>query len=385
MKTFLRKSAFLAIVFFVANLFFASVAFGQATVTTDKDDYPPGATVIITGSGFQPNENVTLQVIHTLTNGDTDTSAAHIPWIITADTSGNISSVWIVPFDEDELGAILLLTADGQSSGIHVEWTFTDANTSLSNPSPTTAVYGSVISFSSILTQSGANGTCGLCVGNNNPIAGRTLDFSVNNGISLGSGLTNTLGVATSTVSISIPVGNYNGTNNKLKVNFAGDTTPYASQTATVNFSVTKASTSFSTITGSGIYGESITLIANVNLNVAGLPIVFSLDGTVVGTGNTSASGVATLIVPFSSIPSTVKNAGVYTNKVSVSIAGTTNYSTATGAGTLTISKASTVTVVTINGGPFTYTGLAQTPATVSVTGANLSLTPTAIYSNNIN
>jgi hypothetical protein len=34
------------------------------------------------------------------------------------------------------------------------------------------------------------------------------------------------------------------------------------------------------------------------------------------------------------------------------------------------IGKASSTTVVTVTGAPFTYTGLAQTPATVSVTGA---------------
>jgi hypothetical protein len=34
------------------------------------------------------------------------------------------------------------------------------------------------------------------------------------------------------------------------------------------------------------------------------------------------------------------------------------------------IGKASSTTVVTVTGAPFTYTGSAQTPATVSVTGA---------------
>ena len=51
---------------------------------------------------------------------------------------------------------------------------------------------------------------------------------------------------------------------------------------------------------------------------------------------------------------------------------------------TVTITKASSTTVVTIVGGPFTYNGSAQTPATVLVTGAGgLSLTPTASYANN--
>lgn len=52
MKTFLPKSAFLTIVFFIANLFFVSAAFGQATVMTDKYDYQPGDAVIVTGSGW---------------------------------------------------------------------------------------------------------------------------------------------------------------------------------------------------------------------------------------------------------------------------------------------------------------------------------------------
>ncbi|MBS4072070.1 MAG: T9SS type A sorting domain-containing protein, partial [Algoriphagus sp.] len=52
----------------------------------------------------------------------------------------------------------------------------------------------------------------------------------------------------------------------------------------------------------------------------------------------------------------------------------------------IVINKAPTVTTVTINGGPFTYTGSAITPATVTVTGAGgLNLTPAASYANNIN
>src|SRR5204863_198586 len=48
-----------------------------------------------------------------------------------------------------------------------------------------------------------------------------------------------------------------------------------------------------------------------------------------------------------------------------------------------TIGKASSTVAVTINGGPFTSAGSAQTPATVAVTGAGgLSLTPDADYAN---
>ena len=94
-------------------LFMSSFAFGQ-TVTTDYQDYAPGETVNITGTGFLPGETVTLQVLHFDVNGDNDTSPAHQPWDVIADDNGNISGEWIVPSDQDESGATLLLTADGQ-------------------------------------------------------------------------------------------------------------------------------------------------------------------------------------------------------------------------------------------------------------------------------
>src|SRR5262249_54917681 len=63
-------------------------------------------------------------------------------------------------------------------------------------------------------------------------------------------------------------------------------------------------------------------------------------------------------------------DAGTYSE--SWSFAGTANYNDVAGATfTDVIGKASSTVVVTISGGPFSYTGLAQTPATtVTVTGA---------------
>jgi len=108
--------------------FLATGAVAQtATVSTDQLDYPPGSTVQISGAGFQPGETVTLQVTHVGATGDDLTSPAHQPWTVTADANGNITSTWYVPVDEDELDATLLLTADGQSSGLHAQTTFTDA------------------------------------------------------------------------------------------------------------------------------------------------------------------------------------------------------------------------------------------------------------------
>ncbi|PHN08133.1 HYR domain-containing protein [Flavilitoribacter nigricans] len=109
----------------LAHLPLAAI-FGQAEIFTDASDYPPGETVYILGYGFLPGESVRLRVVH-VGEGNTETSTAHQPWYVTADTDGWINATWRVPTDEDELGATLLLTADGQTSNRHAETTFTDA------------------------------------------------------------------------------------------------------------------------------------------------------------------------------------------------------------------------------------------------------------------
>src|SRR5215831_5455751 len=143
----------------LAFSFFSSLAYGQATVSTDQLDYPPGSTAIITGSGFQPGETVTLRVIHVGDDGDNATSPDHQPWTVTADSLGNISSSWYVPSDQDELGATLLLTADGQTSLLHAEETFTDAAVNVTTqPASGTICEGSPYTFTSVADQKNLTG-----------------------------------------------------------------------------------------------------------------------------------------------------------------------------------------------------------------------------------
>jgi len=92
------------------------------TVATDKVDYAPGETVAIDGWGWTPGETVRLQVVRG--DGSDPDHPAHQPWDVLADTDGNIASTWLVT--EDEAGATLTLTADGQTSGGHAEVTITD-------------------------------------------------------------------------------------------------------------------------------------------------------------------------------------------------------------------------------------------------------------------
>src|SRR5436190_804671 len=117
-----------SILIFLALCLMPSVARAQTGapyVATDQADYPPGGLVLISGGGFASGETVQLQVLHIVDGtNDNSTSPAHQPWQVTADADGNFTSNWDVPFDEDEAGATLQLTAVGQTSGLTAQATF---------------------------------------------------------------------------------------------------------------------------------------------------------------------------------------------------------------------------------------------------------------------
>jgi hypothetical protein len=104
-----------------------------AAVSTDRTDYGPGSTAVITGAGFDPNETVNLQVVHT------DTGAAAVgptPWTVTADVSGAFHTTWYVnPIDSP--GASFTLSASG-SVGDFASTTFTDSADTFNNNDGTT-------------------------------------------------------------------------------------------------------------------------------------------------------------------------------------------------------------------------------------------------------
>src|SRR5439155_12535372 len=103
----------------------AAQAVAGAVVQTDKTDYAPGETAIITGSGFQAGETVTLQVVHT--DGTAEGGSGHAPWAVVADAGGGISAEWFVNPD-DSVGSSFVLTAVGGSSSLTAQTTFTDDN-----------------------------------------------------------------------------------------------------------------------------------------------------------------------------------------------------------------------------------------------------------------
>ena len=72
-------------------------AFGQATVTTDKDDYAPRSNAVFTGSGFVAFEKVNLRVKNLNRACNTVTAdSSYLPWTVTADANGGFVTNWTV-------------------------------------------------------------------------------------------------------------------------------------------------------------------------------------------------------------------------------------------------------------------------------------------------
>ena len=126
-------------------LLLAAPAMGQtATVTTDKEGYSPGETVIITGTGWQPGETV-LMVIHEdpFTCPDRQLSSV-------ADSSGNFTNSTFT-LHQHNAGHSFTLTATGQSSGRTAETTFIDAPVPLFDVAPAHVPAGGANTFSALV------------------------------------------------------------------------------------------------------------------------------------------------------------------------------------------------------------------------------------------
>jgi hypothetical protein len=97
--------------------------FGRiATVSADKFDYLPGDTAQLSGEGFLPGEEVTLQVLHI---SGLDSGAGHGPMTVFAAQDGHLSQSWYVDPD-DSRGALFVLHATGMTSGLQAQTIFMD-------------------------------------------------------------------------------------------------------------------------------------------------------------------------------------------------------------------------------------------------------------------
>lgn len=96
----------------------------SVVLQTDKMNYAPGEVIIITGSGWDPGETVTLQL--------RGAAAAHENRTVTAiaDASGNIFDNQFMQ-DAHDRGVMLQLTATGRSSGLTTQAAFGNPSANL--------------------------------------------------------------------------------------------------------------------------------------------------------------------------------------------------------------------------------------------------------------
>jgi hypothetical protein len=135
----------------------------SASVTTDKTDYAPGQIVTITGSGFQPNEQVDIY-FHEFPEEYPD-----IFFSVVANQQGDFVTAEFAP-QEIDLGRIFTLTAIGQTSGFTAQTAFKDNHSITVSCSP-----GSV--------STGSPATCTGTIGGGTtgqPASGRTVSFTTN-------------------------------------------------------------------------------------------------------------------------------------------------------------------------------------------------------------
>src|SRR4030066_2141479 len=109
----------------------------EPTVSTDKDDYYPGETVIVTGSGWLPGEIVKLDFVMLSLQLD-------MTYYATADSEGNIYNNEYHIYDH-HLGQTIVLTATGQTTFLSAVAIFTDSprvgsvTVGAQSPNPVTA------------------------------------------------------------------------------------------------------------------------------------------------------------------------------------------------------------------------------------------------------
>src|SRR5919108_4120421 len=92
---------------------------GTAIIRTDRGDYPPGTTVVMTGTGFAVGETVLLELhedpeVHEIRS-----------FTVVADANGEFVFTGFAP-EEHDLDVRFILTATGQTSDLRAQTTFTD-------------------------------------------------------------------------------------------------------------------------------------------------------------------------------------------------------------------------------------------------------------------
>src|SRR5207249_2718535 len=103
------------------NLFQGAALFNPARIWSDQDNYVPTDSVVLSGSGWKPNENVYLYAV------DTQTEAWTYGSTVAADTSGGFVVAPYFIVQQAQLGVNFSVTAVGAQSAMQADVKFTDA------------------------------------------------------------------------------------------------------------------------------------------------------------------------------------------------------------------------------------------------------------------
>jgi hypothetical protein len=308
-STALGGAAFQVIATGESSAFTAQTSFADSdtpsgpTVTTDRQDYPPFSTVDITGTGFQPGETVSNQIVQIVGPA---VGTAYAPWEAVADTNGGFVTTWYV-FTDELLNTTLQLTSTGESSVLTAQTTFTDSTTATISVGAQsgTPTYGTVgtATYQVTVTGSGSGGITVVFTTNGLP-SGASAAFNptsvtVNNGGNATSTLTVT--TATSTPASNALVFSV-GSSGSGKVNNGNGTLTVSPKALTMSGLSVPATKVYNGTTGATVSGTP-TLQASEAFGTGsasdGKPYTgdsVSISGTATGTYNSKDVASATSV-----------------------------------------------------------------------------------------
>ena len=320
------------------------------SISSDKVDYAPGGTVVLTGSGWASGESVRIFV-----NDDVGQSWSNTIDVV-ADVAGTFTTQFQLP---DWFVAAYKVTATGAFGGT-ASTGFTDANANITSPAgrriPTSATQsvaaGTSFDFAVTYVKNTPGGndpelTTPFLITNKSTgsLAGQTCGGA---GTTIPSGwlssqapnsLPQTITTTAKTINyrVSVPPGTSGGL-------YTATIVPTVNQGSADTFDLCISvpaiqTTSLSVSSASGSFGGTTSLSATLTSagsGVNGKTISFTLNGTAAGSATTNSSGVATL----SGASLTGINVGSYATGVGASFTGDSGLSSSNGTGSLTVNKA---------------------------------------------
>jgi hypothetical protein len=306
-----------------------------ATVRTDQDDYTPGQTVTITGTGWQPGEQVTVTLLES-PNIDT-----HPAITVTADANGKIADSSFVT-DQHDFQVRFFVYAHGSAS---------DAATSFTDGGGAVAVAGVNSTTATTFSYTGyTDSACTTVAGGQGQNFPKSVTVTGNTSANLGLGNANFFKITIPTDPAGFRFNDWSnaasGTNRTTACLTAGagnNTT-----TAQANFIPANVSTSLTlTVTpGSVSFGTTTPVSLQATLKdasnnpIAGASINFSVNGvTQSPASTTNASGVATFAFNASSLTAST-TAYPVSASFSAAVIGGTSYLASSANSSLTITKA---------------------------------------------